>query len=313
MIGPRLKDVIVATVLPFDDDLSIDWVSYDRLLDYCTTPAGISAVLVNGHAGEAAALSSSERIAVIERTRAFVGRRLPVLAGIIAYSTQEAIARTREAKSAGADIAVLFPLPQFSAGGGADLRAGPNYVRAVLDAVDIPVSIFQYPLASGAGFTTEVLRDIVRMPRVLAVKEGSGQVAAYEDNLRMIKSEAPHVAMLASNYDWLMAQCAIGADGILSGLASLTPHLLVDLWKATAANDLTAMHRANDALYPIVRTIYGAYPLMDMHTRLKVGLRHLGIIASAMPRPPLMPVPDGIASRIHATVERAGLKAVAYA
>jgi 4-hydroxy-tetrahydrodipicolinate synthase len=70
------------------------------------------------------------------------------------------------------------------------------------------------------------------------------------------------------------------------------------------------MRRANDALYPIVRTIYGAHPLMDMHTRLKVGLQHLGIIASAMPRPPLMPVPDAIASRIRATVERADLKAM---
>jgi 4-hydroxy-tetrahydrodipicolinate synthase len=86
-----LAGVTVATVLPFDDDLAIDWASYDRLLAYCTTPAGINAVFVNGHAGEGATLSSAERIEVMQRTRAFIGPDKPMVAGIIAYSTADAV------------------------------------------------------------------------------------------------------------------------------------------------------------------------------------------------------------------------------
>jgi 4-hydroxy-tetrahydrodipicolinate synthase len=307
----NLRGLTVATVLPFAPDLSIDWASYERLLQHCILRPGVVAVFVNGHAGEAAALSPAERIEVIRRTRAFVGAGVPLMAGIVAYSTAEAVERAREAESAGADIGVLFPFPQYGGGGGAHPQAGVHYVQSVLDAVGIPLSVFQYPVRSGAGFTPEVLCAIARLPRLLAIKEGSGDIAAYEDNWRAVKAAAPQVAILPSNYDWLLPQMAIGADGILSGLGSLVPDLLVDLWRATDAQDLAAMRRANDALYPVVRTIYGAAPLMDMHTRIKVGLQQLGVIDHAVPRPPLMPVPPATGDAVRTLVEQCRLPAFA--
>ena len=57
----QLHGVITATVLPFKFDGSIDWDSYYKLLEYCATPEGISAIFVNGHAGEGATLDAEER------------------------------------------------------------------------------------------------------------------------------------------------------------------------------------------------------------------------------------------------------------
>ena len=94
-----------------------------------------------------------------------------------------------------------------------------------------------------------------------------------------MKAVRPDLAFLPSNFNWFLPQLAVGGDGILSGLASLTPHWLIDLWRAAQARDLEAMRAASDRLYPIVRTIYGAPPLIDMHTRIKVGLKKLGLIA----------------------------------
>lgn len=302
-----LRGVTVATVLPFRPDFSIDWDSYGRLLEYCVRRPRMVAVFVNGHAGEAAALTPEERVEVIRRTRASVGASMPLMAGIVAYSTAEAVARAREAENAGADVAVLFPFPQYSAGGGADPRAGPDYVDAVLAETTIPLSIFQYPLRSGAGFSIEVLCRIASRTRVIAIKEGSADIAAYEDNWRALKATAPHVAVLPSNFDWFLPQLAVGADGVLSGLASLLPDLFVELWQAAAAEDLAAMRRANDRIYPIERAIYGAAPLMDMHTRIKVALQHLGVIRHAVPRPPLMPVTSAIAESLRAVVDASDL------
>jgi 4-hydroxy-tetrahydrodipicolinate synthase len=299
-----LDSVTVATVLPFLPDGGIDWDSYRRLLDYCATPDGVKAVFVNGHAGEAAALAPDECAEVIRVTRAHLGRDRTLMAGIVAYSTAAAIARTREARDAGADVAVLFPFPQYGAGGGADRRAGPAYVAAVHDAVPMPLSIFQYPLASGAGFSTEVLTEIARHPGVVAIKEGSGTVEAYEDNWRAIKAARPAVRILPSNFGWFLPQVAIGADGILSGLASLAPRELVALWRAAEAGDLAAMRAASDRLYPIVRGIYGAPPLMDMHTRIKAALNALGVIAHDHPRPPLMPLLPEVRDRVVALAAR---------
>ncbi len=302
-----LTDVVVATVLPFDETGAIDWDSYRRLLDYCATPEGISAVFVNGHAGEGAALTREERIEVIEVTRAHLGGSKPLLAGIIPFATAEAVQQAQDAKDHGADVAVLFPPPSFAAGGTRTEDAPVAYVEAVLDAVGLPVSIFQFPLASGCGYGTETLLSIAKLPGVIAIKEGSDTMTAYEDNWRRLKAEVPQVALLPSNFDWFLAQCAVGADGILSGLASLTPHFLIDLWRATQAQDLPAMRAANDRLYPVVRGIYGKPPRMDMHTRIKAGLKQLGIIDNAAPRPPLLPIGQTAEARVVEAVEAAGL------
>ena len=303
----RLTDVVVATVLPFTGTGAIDWNGFRRLLDYCATPDGISSVFVNGHAGEGAALTPRERTAVIEAARDHMGDGLPILAGVVPYSTNEAVTQARDAKAAGADVAVLFPLPQFAAGGTRTAEAPLAYVKTVLEEVRMPVSIFQYALASGCGYPTETLVEMARLPGVIAIKEGSDTMLAYEDNWRRIKAAAPDVAILPSNFDWFLAQCAVGADGILSGLASLTPHFLADLWRATQVRDLTAMRAASDRLYPVVRAIYGAPPKMDMHTRIKAALVHLGIIDDAQPRPPLLPLGADVTAAMAAAADRAGL------
>lgn len=304
----HLRGVTVATVMPFGADGAIDWAGYDRLLDYCIVGKGLAAVFVNGHAGEVAALTPGERSAVIAHTRRRVGADMPLLAGIVAYSTAEAVVRAQEAEQAGADVAVLFPFPQFSGGGGGHAGAALAYLHAVLDAVRIPVSVFQYPVRSGAGFSTEVLCQMARLPRMLAIKEGSGDIGIYEDNWRAVKAVAPEVAILPSNYDWLLPQLAVGGDGILSGMGSLLPDLLVELWQASARDDLPAMREASARLYPIERAIYGAPPAMDMHTRIKVALRHLGVIGSALPRAPLPPIAADVERQVCLAVDAAGLR-----
>lgn len=130
---------------------------------------------------------------------------------------------------------------------------------------------------------------------------------AYEENLRALRAVAPDVAMMPSNFDWFMPQLAVGADGILSGLASLAPNLLSDLWKASEAMDLARMREASDRLHPIVRCIYGPAPIIDMHTRIKVALKELGIIEHASPRLPLIAIKPDIENAIISTVRHSSL------
>jgi len=301
MKKPDLRGVTVATVLPFRDDLTIDWDGYRRLLDYCACPDGITAVFVNGHAGEGGSLSDEERQMVIARTRVHIGAK-PLLAGIIAHSTSEAIEQARLAEAAGAACAVLFPPAPLGGGASATSRAPVAFVRAVSEAIGIPVSIFQYPVASGFGYSPQTLAEMVAIDRVIAIKEGSDTMLAYDENRRAVKEADPEVAFLASNYNWFLAQLAVGGDGILSGLVSLAPHLFIELWQASVADDIKAMRAVNERLYPIVKMIYGPAPIVDMHTRMKMGLKALGLIRNADPRPPLLPVLPELCDVIATTV-----------
>jgi 4-hydroxy-tetrahydrodipicolinate synthase len=67
------------------------------------------------------------------------------------------------------------------------------------------------------------------------------------------------------------------------------------------------MRRASDRLHPVVRAVYGASPIIDMHTRIKVGLRILGIIENASPRLPLIPVKREIEETIRAVIKNSEL------
>jgi 4-hydroxy-tetrahydrodipicolinate synthase len=94
---------------------------------------------------------------------------------------------------------------------------------------------------------------------------------------------------------------------VLSGLASLTPQWFCDLWAAAQVGDLARAQKLNDYIYPMIRVIYGAPPLLNMHTRIKVALRHLGIITADVPRPPLLPIERDEAEQICRVVDGAGL------
>jgi len=303
----KLRGVVAATVLPFSPDGSIDWASYGRLLAYCADPK-VSAVFVNGHAGECTSLSAAERAEVIRYTKRICGADKPVLAGIAPNTWSDGIAQAQEARSAGADCAVLFPLPSFQGVASAGPAAPVAYVRAVADAVDMPISIFQYPLSTGFGYSMETLVAIASIRNVCMIKEGSGDPAVYAEVLRRVRAAAPHVSMMPTNIGWIMAQVAIGGDGILSGFASLAPAWLAELWQAAEAKDLGAMRQADDRMNSLLRIIYEG-PRMDVHTRIKSALHHMGVIECAIPRPPLLPLAADAEHRIARAVDASGLTA----
>jgi 4-hydroxy-tetrahydrodipicolinate synthase len=302
---PSVSGVVVATVLPFDETQAIDWPSFARLIEYCASPAGISAVFVNGHAGESAALTPAERTEVLRFARQHMPASLPLIAGVIAQSTAEAIAEARAAQAAGADMLTVFPPATFA---GAHTGMVVEYVRAIAAQVDLPLIVFQYPLGSGFGYSTGTLAQLAELPSVVAVKEGSDSIRAYEENRRVLKAARPGFSILASNFDWFLAQLAIGSDGILSGLASVAPQLLVELWQAGERLDLEAMRAISATLQPLVQLIYAA-PRNEMYVRIKFALHAMGVIASATARGPFLPVDAATAHAILGALPQAGLLA----
>jgi 4-hydroxy-tetrahydrodipicolinate synthase len=274
-----LHGVTVATVLPFHADATIDWASFERLLDYCAKPEGIAAVFVNGHAGESSALTDAERIGAIRYTRERIRKEQALVAGLVATSVDDAVRQARLSEQAGADVLTVFPLAHGELQGDELVAAQLAHVQAIGESVELPLAIFQYPIQARESYATATLEAFARLPYVIGVKEGSDSMTVYEDNLRALHAVKPDMAVLPSNFDWFLPQLAVGGDGILSGLASLVPQALSDLWTASVADDLVAMRRVNDLLFPLVRTIY-ALPRSDMYARIKLALHLAGVIAS---------------------------------
>jgi 4-hydroxy-tetrahydrodipicolinate synthase len=259
---------------------------------------------VNGHAGEVASLTPEEQVRVIQLAKEEAGKT-PVIAGIYAQGTREGCDLSHAAAGAGADALLVFPPPLFSWGATKTDRVPLAYMEA-LAAVDLPLVIFQYPPSSGLGYSLETLRRLAEVPGVVAVKEGTGEMRRYEQNLRMLQALPRPIAVLTTNNDWLFASLCVGADGILSGSGSVIPDWHAELFQAVSRGDLDAARKVNDRIFTLSQIFY-ADPPLDMHNRMKTASVLLGRFDCPLPRPPLLPIVPDEAKQIASTLVALGL------
>ena len=300
--------IIPANLLPFTPDYAIDEENYRRHLAWLAGVPGVTGITVNGHAAEVSSLDREERRRALAIAADEVGDRLPLIAGIYTDGTLEAVALARDARAEGARGLLLFPPTLFT--WGAQLRPEMvlGHVARVADAVDLPIVVFQYPPASGVGYAPDTLiRLVTEVERVVAVKEWSNDIVAYERNLRAIRATGRPVAVLSSFTMSMLASFVLGADGAISGMGSVAADLQVELLAHVQRGDLEAARKVNDRLEPLVRVFY-APPFVDMHNRMKEALAILGRIDRAVVRPPLQPIGDAEQAAIRAALVRAGVR-----
>jgi 4-hydroxy-tetrahydrodipicolinate synthase len=235
-----------------------------------------------------------------------VAGKLPVVAGVYCDGTLEAVELARDARGAGAAGLLVFPPTLFMWGAQLKPDMVVRHFQTLADAVDLPLVVFEYPPASGIGYSPETLAELCKIPAVAAVKEWSNDIVSYEKNLRALRAVGRPVAMLSSFTMSLMATFLLGADGCISGMGSVTADLQAALFAAVQAGRLDEARRLNDRLTPLVNVFY-APPFVDMHNRMKEALAILGRIPAAHVRPPLTPVSDDERHRIRLALRASGL------
>jgi 4-hydroxy-tetrahydrodipicolinate synthase len=289
--------VIPANILPFNPDYSFNEKDYRRHLTWLADVSGVTAITVNGHAAEVSSLNRSERRQALEIALDEVGDRVPLISGVYTDNTLEAVELAKDAKDCGASGILVFPPCPFM--WGAHLRPEMPYghFSAIADAVDIPIVVFQYAIASGMGYTPETLIKLAEIPQVVGVKEWSNDMVVFERNLRAIRSTGRPVAVLSSFTMSLFGSFVLGADGCISGMGSVTADLQAALFACVQKGDLEAAKKMNNRLDPLVQVFY-APPFVDMHNRMKEALGMLGRIDQPVVRPPLQPLDDSEKSKI---------------
>ena len=306
--GFRFSGCIPANLIPFTADLEIDVPAYTKHLRWLAGAKGVTAIVANGHAAEVSSLSREERIRALAIALEAVGGAVPVIAGVYADGTQEAVALARDARTAGAAGLLVFPPTIFMWGAQVKPEMVLRHFSMLADAVDLPLVVFEYPPSSGIGYSPETLGELCKIPAVVAVKDWSNDIVAYEANLRALRASGRPVAMLSSFTMSLMATFLLSADGCISGMGSVAADLQAELFAAVKTGDLAEARRVNERLSPLVGVFY-APPFVDMHNRMKEALALLGRIPAAHVRPPLTPVSDDERQRIRLALRSAGLSA----
>jgi 4-hydroxy-tetrahydrodipicolinate synthase len=295
--------VIPAVLLPFQEDLSIDEASYRAHLRDVAAVEGVSAITTNAHASEVASCTFDEQRRVLEITRDEV--RLPVINGIYAEGSLEAARIAKMAHEGGASALLVFPPGVYTFGQRPEMAV--EHFRRIADATDLPLILFQYPLAGGQGYPLATLQRILdAVPTVRAIKDWCANPQLHERQVRLLQSRTPVVNVLTTHSAWLLSSLVLGCNGLLSGSGSVIADLQAQLFRAVQAGKLDEARRLHERITPTAEVFYSE-PWVDMHNRMKEALVLLGRLPRAVVRPPLMKLPAAEIERIRAALAAAGL------
>lgn len=290
------QGVIPAVLLPFFDDLSIDEASFRAHLHDVASVEGISAITVNAHASEVASCTFDEQRRVLEITQDTIGGRVPIVHGIYAEGSLEAQRLAKMATAGGSSALLVFPSGIFTFGQRPEMAV--EHFKRIAEVTDLPLIIFQYPLAGGQGYPLATLEKIIdSVPTVRAIKDWSANPQLHDRQIRALQSRTPAVNVLTTHSSWLLSSLVLGCNGLLSGSGSVIADLQARLFRAVQANDLKTARALHDQIMPTVEVFY-VEPWVDMHNRMKEALVLLGKLPRAVVRPPLVKIPAAEIERI---------------
>lgn len=299
--------VIPATLLAFNDDMTINWQETTRHLHHVAATPGLAAITVNGHASEVHACSFDEQRQILDRSLDAIGDKLPLIAGVFADASHDAARLAKMSAAAGASALLVFPSTVLMMGGERRPEMAEAHFQAIAAATDLPLICFNYARWTNLAYPLETLvRLAEKIPALKAVKDWTAEPMEHERNIRTLQSLTRPVNVLSTNSAWLMASLSMGAKGLLSGAGSIIADMQVALFDAIQRGDLKYAQAINDRMQPITQAFY-APPFLDMHNRMKEAAVLLGRQERAVVRPPLMKIPADEIARLSAALQIAGV------
>src|SRR6185437_2510070 len=218
------RGVIPAITTPFTTDGQVD---HDFLARHARTliDSGCKGIVPLGSLGEAATLTFDEKLAIIRTLVKALDGRAPVIPGIAALSTEEAVRLAREAKALGASGLMVLPPYVYST----DWREMGAHLRAVITATDLPCMLYNNPIAYKTDFSPEQIAELAHAyPNVQAVKESSGDVRRFAALRALLGNR---LELLVGMDDAIVEGVAMCARGWIAGLVNAYPKESVKLFE----------------------------------------------------------------------------------
>lgn len=283
----------VAIITPFTET-GVNYNELGRIIED-QIAGGTDAIVITGTTGESATMTDAEHREAIRYTVEKVGGRIPVVAGTGSNETSYAIELSQYAEKVGAD-ALLLVTPYYNKCTQNGLVA--HYTK-IADSVGIPAILYNVPSRTGVGIKTETYAKLSQHPRIVGVKEASGDLTAI---LRLRAATGDDFAVYSGNDDQIVPILSLGGSGVISVLSNVAPRAAHDICQhyfdadvRTAAKMQIDYADLIDALFCEVNPI-----------PVKTAMRRLGYDAGPL-RMPLSEMEPVHAAQLDAALRKHGL------
>ncbi|GAA3304493.1 dihydrodipicolinate synthase family protein [Streptomyces cinereospinus] len=304
-----LTGVIPPVCTPLTPDGEVDVRSLLRLVDHLIA-GGVHGLFVLGSTSEAAYLTDRQRALVVRTVAGHLGGRLPLIAGAIDMTTPRVLDHVTAVTEAGAD-AVVVTAPFYTRTHPAEIA---RHYRLVAAASPVPVVAYDIPVAVHTKLPAGLVLELAAEGVLAGIKDSSGDLAGFRRIVTGLHAHpgASGFSVLTGSEVLADAALAMGADGVVPGLANVDPHGYVRLYRLCRAGDRDRARAEQERLCALFELVgVGAAARMGQSSsglgafKAALGLR--GIIDCPATAEPQVPLEPGEVERVGTFLAAAGL------
>ena len=286
----NLKGLGVALVTPFNEDLSIDFDSLTKLVEY-NIANGTDFLVVLGTTAETATLSKAEQAKVIEHIVKVNNKRLPLVLGIGGNNTL-AVKEQIESTDLSNFEGVLSVSPYYNKPN----QEGIYQHYKMLASTGKNIIIYNVPGRTGQNIdATTTLRLAKDFPNLFMIKEASPNISQYFDILR---KKPAGFSLVSGDDEFTLPVTLAGGDGVISVIGQAYPKLFSDMIKLAKESKVKEAYAIHNQLVEIIRLIFAE----GNPCGVKTVLAEMGIIKNHL-RLPLIKASENLQDRIKAEMK----------
>ena len=286
----KLKGLGVALVTPFNEDLSIDFDSLTKLVEY-NIANGTDFLVVLGTTAETATLSKAEQAQVIEHIVKVNNKRLPLVLGIGGNNTL-AVKEQIESTDLSDFEGVLSVSPYYNKPN----QEGIYQHYKMLASTGKNIIIYNVPGRTGQNIdATTTLKLAKDFPNLFMIKEASPNISQYFDILR---KKPAGFSLVSGDDEFTLPVTLAGGDGVISVIGQAYPKLFSDMIKLAKESKVKEAYAIHNQLVELIRLIFAE----GNPCGVKTVLAEMGIIKNHL-RLPLIKASENLQDRIKAEMK----------
>ncbi|MFN8259082.1 MAG: 4-hydroxy-tetrahydrodipicolinate synthase [Bacteroidales bacterium] len=287
----RITGVGVAIVTPFRKDMSIDFLSLEKLLKH-TIDNGVDYIVALGTTGESVTLNKEEKQAVLNFVIEYTDKKVPVVAGFGGNNTHEIVNSIKNYDFTGID-GILSVTPYYNK---PSQRGLYEHYQAISKTAPVPVILYNVPGRTGVNMTAETVIQIANdFKNIIAVKEASGN---FEQIMTIVKNKPSDFKVISGDDMITLPLISVGVEGVISVVANAFPKEFSELVHLALKGKFKEAWVIQQKLLEIMNTLF----VDGNPAGVKAALKIFGITQDYL-RLPLVPVTKNTLVRLTKQIE----------
>jgi len=250
------EGIFVAMLTSFKQDGHIHEKEMRRIVDF-QIQHGVDGLFPVSSVGEFIHMSREEKVALMEMVHDQAKGRVPVMPGVGSSHPEESVFLAKKAQEIGCDAVVIAP-PHFFP---LSENMIEKYFETIIDAVDIPVVLYNIPLFT-QPLSYDLVKRLARRPNVVAIKDSSGSMVDFlhfMDNVRLEKGE---MNFLTGREEMLLPCLMMGGKGCMTATSGILPEVMVAIYQCFLSGDYETARKHQFSILPLIRRMFDVpFPL----------------------------------------------------